>query len=212
MKIPIIGAILLIVPLLAYGGEQADEAELESNDTVLEAFVNYGYSSFGNGSMPAMAGSGFDFGARLFGNLNGKWGGGLRFGKFNHHTNYNPAIRINDAGAISSEGMGWTIAGAVYYRYPWKYFQPYGFFGFGGVYKSHVYHFESAPDIRKRNILPAIDLGGGFRVPLSKRLWISPEARILVPIATYKDRQFIPNESKPALWQAGIGITYIVSK
>lgn len=210
MKMLIAGVIFWMFPLLAYGGEN-DNPDLTSRNSTFEAFVNYHYSGFGLHLTKAMAGTGFGAGVRFFESHGGRYGVGLRFSKFSHQTTFDypqpisvfPQL-VNGPNAISSDGIGWTIAGDLYYRYPWQYFQPYAFIGFGGIYKRHTYHFQSGPDVQKRILAPAIDVGAGFRVAVASRLWVAPEARLLFSFPKMND-QF-------ALYEVGIGFIGIISK
>jgi hypothetical protein len=204
MKALIIGAIFWIIPFLACGGQE-DETESESGVMTFEAFAYYQWAGFGTESIEEMVGTGFLLGVCSFADSESQWGVGLRIGRFSHWTRFDPTKRVEGADAISLDGAGWTVAGDVYYRYPGKYLQPYALFGFGGIYKRHTYHFQSQPDVRKRLLTPAIDMGVGLRVPITSRLLVEPEARFLVSYSKY-------SWTKAAVAEAGVGIIYVISR
>jgi hypothetical protein len=210
LKILSIAAIFLLLPhmALAEEGEQSGQ-----EDSTIEAFAKYQYTEFGGESLLKITGAGFTAGVRIFDNSDSRIGIGLQFSRFSHQRQFSQGNRSQYApDATSLDGMGWTLAGDVFHRLTSEAFQPYFFYGLGCIYKIHAYHFQSDPDLRKRVVTPAMDIGAGIRFPVSSRLYIVPEVRLLFfPFKRAMDAETSPWK-KTTNGDVGIGVTYVISK
>ena len=189
--------IIMMTPLLAFGGQQTiGQSDTVKKKPILETFANYQFSGFeASNSIKLGSGNGFEGGVRYFPDPMSRWGLGFRIGKLSHDIEYDHPMPIEGPDAVSVEGNAWTAIGDAYIRARGDKIQPYLVFGLGYLRKHHTYYFQSGQSNTKDRSNLVIDIGGGLNIAVTDRLSFAPQIGFM-----WSNYYFAS--------QAGVSVTY----